>query len=104
MATVAPSTAVTNQIVGPALRISVRDVTLSSSYTTGGEAITAAQFGIGAIFFCVCTVKTPAATSCTEVLYDASTGKIKCNGPTGEVANTTNLSALVVEVVAFGRD
>lgn len=103
MASIAVSAGSTSALSGSALRIVTRDITLSSSYTTGGEAVSAAQVGLGGITAAVATIKAPAGST-TEVYYDTSTGKLKCYTATAEVANAVNLSALVCEVVFFGKD
>lgn len=101
MATVANNPA--GQIVGNALRVSVKDITFSSSYASGGEAISAAQISLGRIFCAIATIKANAG-SVVDVYYNGSTGKLQAFTASGEVAAATNLSGLTCEVVFFGAD
>ena len=91
---------------GPSIRIG--KITFDSSYPTGGEAITVANFnfsgGILALFL------EPSLGGYVPV-WDGTNSKIKVlygdydnvsDGPLIEVPNTTDLSAVVVRFIAFG--
>lgn len=99
MATVGGPSAAPRLIKGATL--SIRPVTFSSSYTTGGEAVSAGSVGLGAIYGAIATVTTPAA-SVVEVFFNRTTGKLVALTAAGEVANATNLSSLVCEVFFIG--
>jgi hypothetical protein len=58
--------------------------------------------GLSTVYFAHATVKVPAG-SVTSVFYNVGTGKLLAFTAAGEVANATNLIALVAEVVFFGR-
>lgn len=82
----------------------IADVALDSSYPTGGEAVTASQFGLQALQFVL-----PSTAAGYMFEFDHTNGKIKAVAPTSaaagagtEVANTTNLSAVTVRVLAMG--
>lgn len=89
--------------------ISVTDVTCSSSYTSGGEPLTAEQLGIGAgmVEFAMCNLKVDSESEeyvssafydpAAQLLHliDAKTGK--------EVVSTKNMEKVVVRVLTFGR-
>lgn len=73
----------------------------SASYTTGGEAITAAQCGLSTLFAVVPTI-TGVAGSATEVTYNRSTAKLQAFGTAGEIAAATNLAALTCDLLCIG--
>ena len=82
-------------------------VAFDSSYPTGGEAITAAQFGLAAIDDVIVTNGGGYVVS-----YIPSTGKLLvryadydavADGALVEVPNATNLSALTVRVIVIGN-
>ena len=93
----------------------VADVTFDSSYSIGGEAITAANLGFDLeIKHIVCGVaRSPLATDLAVVLdFDKANLKLvafwgdnanAAAAPLVEVPNTTNLSAYTARVVAKGR-
>lgn len=85
-------------------RVTVTDVTLDSSYPTGGEAITAAQLGLNTVLFAICNVKAVGGTvNVANAYYDSANAKIKVYDETpAEAANAADLSSLVVRVLAFG--
>lgn len=101
MATVAPSTD-PNGVSSSAVKFTVRLATFSASYTTGGEAITAASCGLATLFAVLPMITTPAAGAVTEVSYNRATGKLQAFTATAEVANATNLSALTCDLVCIG--
>ena len=108
----------------------VADVTLDSSYPTGGEALTAQQFGLTTLDFVLCSpsggyiaefdhanskikvftpVKVQAAHTHVEnaaetYTKDAATaeGGAIAAAAAPEVANTTDLHTVVVRVIAIG--
>lgn len=84
-------------------RYTVTDVTFDSSYPTGGEALTAADLGLTTVNFAITSIKTAGAGSVTEAFYVTSTGLLKAYAAAAEIANTTDLSAVVVQIVAFGK-
>lgn len=101
MATVAPGTE-PHCASASAMRFTSRTVTFSSSYTTGGEAITAGQCGLASLFAAVPMITTPAAGAAVEVSYNRATGKLQAFTSTAEVGAGTNLSALVCDVLCLG--
>jgi hypothetical protein len=102
MATIAGSATAPSFLPAAALSLKTLDVTLSASYPTGGETVALTALGMTQVYFAHGTIKTPAG-SVTGVWYDPSTNKLKAFTAAGEVANATNLSALVAEVVFYGR-
>lgn len=86
-------------------------VTFDASYPTGGLAITAANVGLTSLDTMQVTVTTPsAATTSDEVMWNSATGKMMVFASNGaapaqlvEMANATSLSALVVDVLAYGK-
>lgn len=90
------------QAISPAAaKITSRLVTFSASYTTGGEAITAAQCGLVSLFAVLPTI-TAVAGSVSEVAYNRATGKLQAFTTAGEVANTTNLGSLTCDLLCLG--
>lgn len=86
-------------------RVTCANVTLDSSYPTGGESVTPAQLGLEAVDYAIVNVKSVGGTvNVANASYDAATSKIKVHDETpAEVANTSDLSTLVVQIVAFGH-
>jgi hypothetical protein len=81
-------------------------VAFDSSYPTGGEPVTAAQFGLAAIDDVIVT-----DGGGYDVSYVPSTGKLLvryadydavADGKLIEVPNTTNLSTLTARVIVIG--
>lgn len=85
-----------------AIKMTVTDVVMDTSYPTGGSALSAAQLGLTRVLFAISEVSVVGAGGMTEVHYSVSTNKLKAFTGTAEVANTTDLSANTVQVVAFG--
>lgn len=85
-------------------RVTVTDITLDSSYPTGGEAVTAANLGLSTVLFAICNVKAVSGTvNIANAYYDQANSKLKIYDETpGEVANAADLSSNVVRVLAFG--
>lgn len=81
-------------------------ITFDSSYPTGGESLTAGELGFSELFF---VLPSPRASGYV-VQYDYANGTLKvyveeavaAGGPLVEVANATDLSALVVDVLVIG--
>lgn len=81
------------------LKTAYRDVTMSNSYTTGGEAIAPAQVGMQVIYQAVCDD----AKANNFVSYNYSTNKLMAfvSSTGAEVANATDLSAVPAIRVGF---
>ncbi len=88
-------------------RQAVTLITMDASYPTGGEAVTAAQLGLATVDVAMCTSNTGHVAQ-----YDKANAKIKlyyadydavADGALIEVPNTTDVSAVVVTVMAFGK-
>lgn len=77
-------------------------ITFDSSYPTGGEAITPAQFGLQSIDFV-----SLANSGVYSFEYDYINNKVKAYttlaaAATAEVANATNLAAVTIRAVVHG--
>lgn len=85
-------------------RMRVVDVTLDSSYPTGGESITATDLRLRKVQFAICNVKAVSGTvNIANAYYDYANQKLKIYDETpAEVANAADLSSCVIQVVAFG--
>lgn len=86
----------------------IRDVTLDSSYPTGGETVNASDLGLNWIDTAWAKIKTPGGTvnQVNAEAIVASTGaslvvKVYDETP-AEVADTSDLSSTVVRVQALG--
>lgn len=78
----------------------IADITMDSSYATGGEAVTPALFGLGKIH----TVQVPAVVGSRLAEYDNANSKIKMYSAVGtEVVAATNLSAVSFRAVVIGE-
>jgi hypothetical protein len=105
---------VTNKIVQQAvsfgnLRARIVDVTLDSSYVTGGYAVTPAQVSLAEIYGATVLGNDAAATTSPVAIWNQSTGKLQAfvsNGASpallNEAPGTTNLAAVVVRVMFIG--
>lgn len=80
-----------------------RTVTFSNSYTTGGEAITAAQVGLTAIYYAFAVVSAATAAAVANIRWDPANGKFMAFTTTAQVSNTTDLSAISFDAVFLGR-
>lgn len=82
-------------------------LTLSSSYTTGGESLTPAALGLGMvdiILFEPPTNATPANDAVSSLKYDYTNSKVLGFDDEGaEVANGVDLSAFTARFIAFGK-
>ena len=86
------------------LWMTVTTVVGSASYTTSGDALTAANLGLKTVLHTVCTVK-GGATNSTGVIavYDITNAKLLMYVAAGtEAASTTNVSGNTVTITAFG--
>lgn len=74
-------------------------ITFDSSYPTGGEAITPAQFGLQAIDFVLLS-----NNGGNDFEYDYTNNKVKARVTTTgvEVANAVDLSAVSTRAIVFG--
>ena len=97
-------------------RVSIVTVTMSSSYTTGGDTLTAAQLGLVHISFIECAL--PHNSSATQDGYTLAVniatgnqsatiqafgdGGDSAGGPLIEAASGVNLSTYTFNVIAYG--
>lgn len=88
-------------------RQAVTEITMDSSYPTGGEAVTAAQLGLATVDVALCSTNTGHIAQ-----YDKANAKIKlyyadydavADGALIEVPAATDVATVVVTVVAFGK-
>ena len=83
----------------------IKTATFDSSYATGGEALTATTLGLESIHIVLLSIE----NSGYVAQYDYTNSKIVLYEAGGdgaildEVGNTTDVSAVVVRVLAFGR-
>ena len=91
------------------LKTTVTNVVGDSSYPTGGSALTPQQLGLTTVLYTQAEgiATTGSNNGSSSFYYNTGTGKLQCftTGATGafnEVANTTNLSGLTIQVLAFG--
>ena len=83
----------------------IKTATFDSSYATGGETLTATTLGLESIHFIALSMENSGYvaqydyTNSKIVLYEAGADGAILD----EVGNTTNVSAVVVRVLAFGR-
>ena len=98
-------------------KVRVRTITFDSSYPTGGESLTAADFGLRRLFEVRPhgLFRTSSGTTAISVDYDHTNSKLlayrgidpaNAGGaqvPWQEVANTTDLSAFSGRVTAIGQ-
>lgn len=81
-------------------REKIVDVTLDSSYPTGGYTLTQAQLGIDWKPYFILAVPT---TTGHDAVYNYSTGKLMMFSGGTQVTNATDLSAVVLRVIAKGK-
>lgn len=81
-------------------RVSFARITFDASYPTGGEAFTPGMFGMTQIDAVV-----QHNISTHSVAYSATTGKLLAYtvASAAQVADTTDLSAITVDVVIYGN-
>lgn len=77
-------------------------ITFDNSYPTGGEAVTAANFGLSSIHT---VIPYPTDQSGTYVaVWDGTNSKIKMMSALGtEVSNGTDLSSVKLDVLVIGK-
>lgn len=88
-----------------ASKLVAAQITFDSSYPTGGEALVASDFGLTEILAVICL---PSGGYVGE--FDEANGKLKTfwvdttvdGAPLAEVADTTDLSAVVMWCIAIG--
>lgn len=74
----------------------------SSTYATGGETLTPAEFGLSLIKEVVATVSNMSTTAIVAT-FSRTTGKLRLVAPAGtEVANGTSLTGVTVDVRVLG--
>jgi hypothetical protein len=108
-ATVSRVTGVKDTVVGNQ-RMVVRSVTFDSSYVTGGEPVSASQFGLKQINAVVVAgaVRKNDATSALIASYDHVNQTLVAYWSAGsgaaplQVTNATDLSAYSVRLIVFG--
>lgn len=87
------------QIMPLGVKMVIANITGPSSYTTGGEdTLAASDFGLNELLGLV----TLAGDGQYEVQYDKTNGKISWYVNAVEVANTTDLDEVDVDVLVFG--
>jgi hypothetical protein len=87
----------------PTLRIVTATFQPSTSYTTGGEVVTAAQFGLSSIAFGFANISTATAAIATGAsVVGGASPTIKLYLAGAEATNATDYSAIRVQVVLFG--
>lgn len=93
------NTAGTNHVIGNRREVCI-DATLDSSYPTNGYALTPATLGVdGALDFIMAFATTTGHT----FAYDYAAKKLKAYSGGTEISNATDLSAVVVRIVAHGK-
>lgn len=85
------------------LRCTVRTVVFDTAYPTNGESLTANDLGLSKVDFAIPTVAVAGTGSVTGLHYDTANSKLKAFTAAAEVANDTDLSAVTVQIVAFGK-
>ena len=89
---------------GTASKFTIKRIQFDDSYPTGGESVSAGDLGFTAIHMVVCDTE----SSGYVAQYDYTNGKIEIYeagadaAALDEVANTTDLSAVYVRVLAYG--
>lgn len=88
-----------NHVVGSRRQVAV-DVTLDNSYPTGGYTLTTSTLGVDGV---TDFVQAGATTTGHLPVYNYSTSKLMMFSGGTEVANATDLSAVVLRLVAQGK-
>lgn len=101
--TIATPTHAAQPIVAGNVRMTIRDITFDDSYPTGGESVSASDLGLQNVLAAIPVVRTAGTGSVTAVQYDVENGKLLAYTAAAQVANTTDLSAVTVRVIAFGK-
>lgn len=96
------------RVIG-AQKQTITHVAFDSSYPTGGEAVANTDLGLTYVDDATCTFLSKGTNAggtgtgqCDAAKYDKTNAKILVYDGDSEVADTTNLSDLVVRVEAFG--
>lgn len=87
-------------------RVTCTEVAFDSAYPTGGESVSAADLGLAVVDFSITTIKsaTGGGVNVANAYYNKDTGKVLVYDETpAQAANNADLSALVVQIVAFGH-
>jgi hypothetical protein len=86
------------------LKVTNTDIVGDSSYPTGGSTLTPAQLGLGTVVFTITSLKAngTGTNPATDAYYDIPNQKLKTFGASAETPSTTNLSASIFQVTAFG--
>lgn len=90
-------------------RRTVTNVTMDSSYLSGGETVTAAQLGLSSVDYGICSIKSVGGTinvaeAFLECKADPATNLLHLYDETpAEVSSTSDVSGVVVQVVAYGH-
>ena len=98
-------TRVANDVQG-SKRVSVNTVAMDDNYTSGGEALTAAQLGLYKVDWAECALKTTATTTVDvgHVTYDPATSLLHLWDEDGvvEITATGDVLGMEVQIVAYG--
>lgn len=104
LAAVAVSSVQSKKVPGSE-RISVTDVTCSTKYVEGGEALTAEQLGLNQVDFALCQIKSSGegTVNIVRAYYDDDEEKLQLFDETpAEVASEAEIKEPVVRVIAWG--
>lgn len=100
---------ITNKNLGDKLdnlTITRTSVTFDSSYPntggTVGEPLTHAQLGLDKVAFAIATISVAGTGAVTNVHYDEVNQVLRAYTATAQVADTTDLSDVSCQIVAFG--
>lgn len=104
----AATVSVKTRSIAGAKRRHLAEITLDSSYATGGYEIKPAQLGLRVIDDAPCNLKVGSGAEATTVggaSYDPATKKLKVQSykTQAEIANATNLASVVIQMEAWGR-
>ena len=94
-----------------AYKVTVTDVTLDTSYVTGGYVLTAANLGLTSVKAATADITTPSSAATNAVV---ATPLVQTDGSVNlkvlnaaatpvEIAGAASLAAMVVRVTAFGH-
>lgn len=84
------------------LDVTAATFALDTSYPTGGSAVTWANLGLNRVLWAHVAITNETAATVENCYYDPVNQVLKCFVAGAEVTNGTNLSAIVVRVVAYG--
>ena len=93
------------------IKITLSTVVGGTSYTTGGDALTAANLGLTKVLFAIplITAATGTNSAVTSAVYDVTNSKLLFYSSDGsapdilaQVASTQNVSGVTVTILAFG--